>query len=170
MKKSIFYWLPVILGLAIVMGCAQPRPKLPSWEFAREAIHVRADAASQLNLHEGKPHTLMVCFYQLKNMTTFPSLTDEMQGRYKLLECEPFDATVASAKRLILQPGDDFTLLLDRQSGARHLAVIAGYYLLEKKRIIRTADFSVNQNTAAIEELNLEITFGAQQIERWEKR
>lgn len=179
MNKPIFRWVLGTLVVAILFSCAQRKPPAPDWAFAKEAIHLRVMADSQLNLHEGKSHTLMVCIYQLRSMTTFPTLTDEMSGRYKLLECEPYDSTVVAVKRLILHPGDNYTLLLDRASGARYLGLVAGYYLLEKRRIIRTVDFpnifrekgwTGQSANASREKLKLDITFGAQQIERLEIR
>ena len=44
---------------------------------------------------------------------------------------------MAVSKRLILQPGEQLDLRLDRAEGARYVAVVAGYYVIEKPRIVR---------------------------------
>ena len=172
MKKGAHLYCMVFILVSIV-SCAHQAPPVPQWNYEREAIHLRINADANLNLHEGKPHTLMICIYQLVRKTAFNSLAEEIDGRYKLLECQPFDATVAGTKQLIIHPGDSLNLLLDRLEGARHLAIVAGYYLLEKKRIIRVVDFPVvtekqgfmgSTATARVDKLNLEVVFGDQQI------
>lgn len=163
----------MVIILFSVISCAHKPPPVPQWQYEPEAVHLRIDADANLNLHEGKPHTLMICIYQLRRKTGFNSLAEEIEGRYKLLECQPFDNTVATTKRLIIHPGDNLNLLMDRLEGARHLAIVAGYYLLQKKRIIRMVDFPVvteehgfmgSKTTSRVGKLNLEITFGDQQI------
>ena len=172
MKKAV-YLSCLMVSLILLSSCAHQVPPLPHWRYAREAIHLKLHADANLNLHEGKPHTLMICVYQLRRKTSFNALTEEIDGRYKLLECQPFDATVTSTKRLIIHPGDNLNLLMDRLEGTRHLAIVAGYYLLQKKRIIRMVDFPVitekhgfmgNKTTARVGKLDLTIIFGDQQI------
>ncbi len=178
MKKAV-YLSSLIVSLVLISSCAHQPPPLPQWRYAREAINLQIHADSNLNLHEGKPHTLMICVYQLRRKTNFNSLADEIDGRYKLLECRPFDTTVADTKRLIIHPGDNLNLLIDRIEGARHLAIVAGYYLLQKKRIIRMVDFPViteqhgfmgSKTTTRVGKLNLSINFGDQQIKGIEKK
>lgn len=178
MKKRISFTCLILL-VFLFYACATQPPPSPNWRGEEEAIHLRVRADSQLNLHEGRPHTLVLCIYQLRSKTTFNYLTDEIDGRYKLLECEIFDASVVNAKRLIIQPGEDMTLLMDRRGGARHLTFVAGYFLLQKRRIIKMVDFPVivekkgfggQKTTARVGKLKLELVLGAQQIDRIEKR
>jgi type VI secretion system VasD/TssJ family lipoprotein len=172
LKKAV-YLSSLMVSLMLLCSCAHQPPPLPQWRYAREAIHLKLHADANLNLHEGKPHTLMICVYQLRRKTSFNALTDELDGRYKLLECQPFDTTVANTKRLIIHPGDNLNLLMDRLEGTRYLAIVAGYYLLQKKRIIRMVDFPVitekqgfmgNKTTTRVGKLNLTVIFGDQQI------
>jgi len=169
----------LLLLAFLFYACAHQPPPTPDWRGEKEAIHLRVKADSQLNLNEGRPHTLLLCIYQLRSKTTFDYLTDEIDGRYKLLECELFDASVVNAKRLLIQPGEDITLLMDRSGGAKHLAFVAGYFLLQKRRIIKGVDFPVivgkkgfggQKTTAKVGKLKLELVLGAQQIDRIEKR
>ncbi len=172
MKKGVYLLSMMILPI-LILSCAHQPPPVPQWRYEREAIHLQIHADAKLNLHAGKAHTLMICIYQLRRKTAFNSLAEEIEGRYKLLECRPFDATVADTKRLIIHPGDNLNLLIDRIEGARHLAIVAGYYLLQKKRIIRVVDFPVitekhgfmgSKTTTRVGKLNLGIIFGDQQI------
>lgn len=171
--KKVVCLSSLVISLILTSSCAHHPPPVPQWRYAREAVHLQIHTDTNLNLHEGKPHTLMICIYQLRRKTGFNSLAEEIDGRYKLLECRPFDATVADTKRLIIHPGDNLNLLMDRFEGARHLAIVAGYYLLQKKRIIRIVDFPVitekhgfmgSKTTTRVGQLNLAIIFGDQQI------
>ncbi len=172
MKKGVYLFCTVTF-LIFAISCAHQPPPVPQWKYEGEAIRLRINADPNLNLHEGKPHTLMICIYQLRRKTSFNSLAEEIEGRYKLLECQPFDTTVANAKRLIINPGDNLNLLMDRLEGVRHLAVVAGYYLLQKKRIIRMVDFPIiihkhgfmrSKTTSRVGILNMGIILGDQQI------
>ena len=60
-----------------------------------------------------------------------------------MLECGLFDAGVATSKRLIVHPGKDVTVTLDRAEGAKYVAAVAGYYVLQKDRMIRMFDIPV---------------------------
>lgn len=172
MKKGA-YILSIIILPVFILACAHQPPPVPKYTYEPEAIRLQIQADANLNLHEGKPHTLMICIYQLKRNTGFNYLSEEIDGRYKLLECQPFDNTVASAKRLIIHPGDGLNLLMDRMEGARHLAIVAGYFLLQKKRMVRVVHFPVvtekqgfmgSTTTSRIGKLNLKAIFGDQQI------
>jgi type VI secretion system VasD/TssJ family lipoprotein len=120
----------------LVTGCAATQ--LPTeWTYAKNAIQIHIKADKKLNRDEGKAHTLMVCIYQLKDPNAFNQLSEDSDGIYKLLDCGLFDAGVATAKRIIVSPGRTMTVTLDRAEGARYVAVVAGYYVLQKDRMIR---------------------------------
>ena len=172
MKKGVYLISFMILS-GILYACAHQPPPVPRYVYEPEAIRLQIQADANLNLHEGKAHTLMICLYQLKRKTGFNYLAEEMDGRYKLLECQPFDNTVSNAKRLIIHPGDNLNLLMDRLEGTRHLAIVAGYYLLQKKRMVRMVDVPVitekegfmgSRTVSRIGKLNLKAIFGDQQI------
>ncbi len=134
-----------VLGIItlLVGACAsQPLPP-PEWSYEKDAIEVHLKADPRLNFDDGVAHTLLVCLYQLKDPNAFNQLSDDTDGVYKLLECELFDAGVATSKRLIMHPGKDVTVTLDRAEGAKYVAVVAGYYILQKERMIRLFDVPV---------------------------
>jgi type VI secretion system VasD/TssJ family lipoprotein len=141
--RRLIVILSFLLSVFLLCSCAPkhlPPPEL-GYEEGGIKIHVKADP--QLNLSEGKPHTLLVCVYQLKDPNTFNQLAGDEDGLYQLLECGLFDAGVAAAKRLIVQPGQDTTFNLDRAQGAKYVAVAAGYYLIERDRIVRLYEIPV---------------------------
>jgi type VI secretion system VasD/TssJ family lipoprotein len=135
MALKIFPALGIIVTL-LVACASQPLPA-PEWIYEKDAIEVYLRADPRLNLDEGVPHTLLVCLYQLKDPNAFNQLLDDPDGIYTLLECGLFDPSAATVKQIIVRPGRDMNLKLDRAAGAKYVAVAAGYYILEKERMAR---------------------------------
>lgn len=135
--------LPVFCATLLIAACAsQPLPP-PEWTYEKDAVQIHIKADPKLNLDDGVAHTLVLCIYQLRDPNTFNQLSDDTEGIYKLLECNLFDGSVATAKRVIVHPGQDTTVRLDRAEGAKYVAVAAGYYELQKRRMIRLYDIPV---------------------------
>ena len=133
----------LVMVSSIIYACAsQPLPA-PEWQYEKEAIKLHLKADPQLNLEEGTPHTLLICVYQLKDPNAFNQLAGDNDGIYKLLECGLFDAAVATTKRLFARPGQDINIVLDRAEGAKYLAIVAGYFTLQKDRMIRLFNIPV---------------------------
>ena len=135
--------LLVLMVSFMLAACAsQPLPA-PEWTYEPEAIKIHIKADPKLNFDDGVPHTLVVCLYQLKDPNAFNQLAEDTDGIYKLLECGLFDSGVATAKRLIINPGQVTDVTLDRAEGAKYVAVVAGYYVLQKDRMTRLYDIPV---------------------------
>jgi type VI secretion system VasD/TssJ family lipoprotein len=115
------------------------------WTFAKDAIRLHLNGDPQLNLYQGRAHTLLVCIYSLKDSKAFTQLADKKDGIPKLLECGRFHPSVTQAKRLVIQPGKDVVESLDRPEGARYVGVAAGYYDLRKERAVRFFPIPVTQ-------------------------
>jgi predicted component of type VI protein secretion system len=116
---------------------------------------------------------LLVCVYQLKDPNAFNQLAEDNDGLYKLLECELFDSSVATSKKLIARPGQDKNFVFDRAEGAKYVAVAAGYYVLHKDRMIRLFNIPVitekkgffrRKKIQKPGPLNIELTLGPRQI------
>jgi len=139
-----FVWrfLLSLLLIASIFACASTLPP-PQWTFEREAIKLHIDADAQLNLKNENSHTLLLCVYQLRDPIAFDRLAADTAGLYKLLECELFDGSVATSNRLFVHPGQNQNHLFDRAAGVKHIAVVAGYYTIEKERIVRLFDIPV---------------------------
>jgi len=136
--KSCLVRVCLLLLILVACACAsQPVAPPSEWRYEKGSIHLDLKAADQLNLYEGMPHTLLVCVYQLTDPNAFNQLSENKDGLYKLLECSRFDPTVASAKRLIVHPGQDMVVTLDRGEGAQYVGLVAGYYRLEREATVR---------------------------------
>ena len=141
--KKIIIILNCLLLVIVIWSCAAKQLPPPESAYEEGAIKVHVKADPKLNLSDGKAHTLLVCVYQLRDPNALNQLSGDEDGLYRLLECGLFDASVAGAKRLIVQPGQDIIFSLDRAEGARYVAVAAGYYLLEKERMVRLYEIPV---------------------------
>lgn len=172
-KYTIHAVLTVLLALMLCSCASSPLPP-PDWEYAKGAINLQLKSDAELNFREGTAHTLVVCVYQLKDPNAFNQLAGYTDGLYKLLECSLFDDSVAVSKRIIVYPGQDVTLQLDRAEGAKYVAIVAGYYLIQKERIVRLYKVPIIQkrksmtSLAKITEpgpLSINLVLGSQQIQ-----
>ncbi len=127
----------------MLSACSTKTLPPAKWIYEKDAIELTLQGDFMLNLDQGKAHTLYLCIYQLTDPNVFNQFSEDRTGLYKLLDCQLFDASVAASKRLILHPGEKRTLLLDRAEEARYLAVVAGYYGIEKSRITRLVEIPV---------------------------
>jgi type VI secretion system VasD/TssJ family lipoprotein len=155
-------------------SCAAQQLPPPESEYEKEAIKINVKADPQLNLSDGKPHTLLVCVYQLNDPNSFNQLAGDQEGLYRLLECSLFDGSAEGAKRLIVQPGQNTTFNLDRSQGARYVAVAAGYYLIERERVVRLYEIPVIIETKGLirrskrkklDNLVIDLKLGSKQIQ-----
>lgn len=154
--KQTFCAILMIIFIISLSGCSSTS-KRP--EFRREAIRLTLTADPMLNLYEESPHTLLVCIYELLDPNAFNHLMDQVDGLTKLMECNRFDASVAYAKRVVLQPASEVREILDRAEGARYLAISAGYYHVQKDRPFalyklasRTTKINVNLGPQGIQD------------------
>jgi type VI secretion system VasD/TssJ family lipoprotein len=171
MASNIFPVLGFIVSLLV--ACASQPLQPPQWAYEKDAIGVHLKADPNLNLDEGVPHTLLVCLYQLKDPNAFNQLLDDSEGIYTLLECGLFDPAAATVKRIIVRPGKDMNLKIDRAAGAKYVAAVAGYYILEKERMTRLYEIPVivekkgffkRTKTSKPDRLEISIELGPSQI------
>lgn len=107
------------------------------YEYEKDAISLHLKGDPNLNLFEKRPHTLLVCVYQLRDPNALNQVLQDAEDVSKLLECGRFDPSIVSTKKFILQPGKEITEALDRAEGARYIGIVAGYYNLDKQRASR---------------------------------
>ena len=176
MRKSLILFVSAFFMLTL-FSCAKKALPPPQWAYEKDAIKIQVKADPLLNLDNGKAHTLFVCVYQLKDPNGFNQLSGDQSGLYKLLECRLFDAGVATSKRLIVNPGEQTTLMMDRAENAKYLAVIAGYYGIVRDRITRLIEIPViveekgffsKERTQKPGFLDITLFLGPEQIEKIE--
>lgn len=133
--RSLF----VVSLLFLLCSCA-----MNQWSYEKEAIRIRTKSDPQLNLYQGRPHTLLLCVHQMKDPNSFKQALRDPSGMQKLLECTPFDPSVTSSNPVIVEPGQEATQWIDRSEGARFVGVVAGYYNMKKKRAVRVFEIPLN--------------------------
>lgn len=135
---SVLFFIP----LSMLPGCLFMSS--PQWEHEKDAINIQFKGDPLLNMYQGKPHSLIVCVYHLKDLNGFKQLTDERGGLSRLLECGRFDPGVTYVKRLVVQPNQEFKESMDRTEGAKYVGIVAGYYALHKVHSVRTYEIPVS--------------------------
>ena len=172
MKYTVHFSL-ILITFFFLNACGPIQPS--KWAYEKSALSLHIVSDRQLNLYNGKPHALHLCVYQLKEPNAFNQLNGDEDGIYKLLECGLFDESVATSKRLIIQPGKDLTFTLDRADGAKYIGLVAGYNILDGKRITRLYDIPViikkkgfikRTRYYSPVRLDIEITLDPQQIKK----
>lgn len=172
--KTMIRVVVVFLSILFICSCAAQKPPPPEWLPGPEEITLQLRNDGQLNMVDGTPHTLLLCVYQLKNTNTINQLSEDLEGLRNLLECDLFDGSVASSRKLIAYPGQNQTFVLDRAEGAKYVAIVAGYYLLKKERVVRIFDiptfiekkgFIKRTLTTKAAPLDLIINLGSMQIQ-----
>ncbi len=132
----------VVLVVALV-GCSPPPGQTPDWSFARNAVGVRFNADSSLNLYDRQPHALRVVVYQLSTPDVFNELGKTEQGLQTLLACTTFDASVMGRDRLTVMPGQKDMVYFDRSEKAQWIGIAAGYYGLDPGNVHRLIEIPV---------------------------
>lgn len=166
----ICYLCLLFFGCSSAPRTATPIP--PPWSYEKNAIDLHIKADPRLNLYNKTPHTLLLCIYHLRDPSSFKQLQDERDGLQKLLECGRFDSSVAYAKAIVVQPGQEIRESLDRPEGVKFLNVAAGYYNMHKDRITRSFPLSlaaVKQGEALVQttqKLSVDLYLGPREIQQ----
>jgi type VI secretion system VasD/TssJ family lipoprotein len=137
-----------------------------TYQYEKDAISLHLKGDPKLNLFEKRPHTLLVCVYQLRDPNALNQVLQDAEDVTKLLECGRFDPSIVNAKKFILQPGKEITEALDRAEGARYIGIVAGYYNLDKQRASRIIPVPVSGmfgKKAA--RMNLDVFLGPDEIQ-----
>jgi len=169
-------WLKFLAAAALLAafaGCAKKTVPVPTWSYQPDAIRFIYQADPQLNLYEGKRHTLLLALYQLSDTGAFTSLAKDPDGLAKLLQVERFDPSVVSMERYILQPGELRTIEIYRAENAKWVGLAAGYYgmspehstrLFEIPILITHSGFLKRNSKATVENLQIQLYFGPTEI------
>lgn len=163
-----------ILLIPFLCSCAST-PDTVTWNYEKDAIELHLAVDKQLNFKDKKAHALVVCVYQLMSPNAFEQLAGSRDGLYRLLECQVFDpASVAVSTQVVASPGKDMHVKLDRAEGARYVALVAGYYTLEKGKITRLyripeiserGGFMWTKKTMRPGPLSIDLTLGSRQLQ-----
>lgn len=96
------------------------------WSFAPGAVVLEVGADPDLNLYDGRPHTLVLGVGQGADPNGFLTLLAEPGALPKLLQTGKAPGML-SFERVVVAPGRHAVVTLDRAEGARFIGVIAFY-------------------------------------------
>jgi type VI secretion system VasD/TssJ family lipoprotein len=137
-KATSVFILLCAACLWLVCSCAGGKkpdpaadPSIP-WGFGEKEVEISYQADKNLNQYDGKPHTILLCVYQMSDPNIFNGLIKSTDGLQKLLQCSRFDPTVVGFRQVIVQPGETKQVQLDRAAGAKWVGIAAGYYNLSQ--------------------------------------
>jgi len=116
-------------------------PQAVKWTYMPRGLTLDYTADAELNSYEGFSHNLLLCIFQLSEVSAFEELAANEGGIRKLLACDRFDKSVVHFERRFISPGSKATLTLDRAEGAQFVGVAAGYYDLQPGLVTRTGQF-----------------------------
>jgi type VI secretion system VasD/TssJ family lipoprotein len=135
----------------------------PSVQYKKGGLTLNIAADPQLNRYKNSPHTLLLCFYQLKDPNAFNQLADDPNSLSKLMECNKFDASVTYTKRIVVQPGQTLSEQRDFAEGTRFFGLAAGYYSQGTEKTTHLAPFTTSLTTSTI---SVNIELGPNEISR----
>ena len=167
--------LVCFLFAPFIFSCASAPVEPVKWGYEKDAIELHFKADKQLNYKDKKAHALVICVYQLISPNAFNQLSGSRNGLYSLLECSVFDpAGVAVSKQIVVNPGKDMDMKLDRAEGAKYVALVAGYYTIDKDKITRLyqipdvterSGFLWLNKTTRPDKLEISLILGSKQIQ-----
>jgi len=135
----------------------------PPVQYKKGGLTLNITADPQLNRYKSSPHTLLMCFYQLRDPNAFNQLADDPNSLGKLMECSKFDASVTYTKRFIIQPGQTFSEQRDLAEGTRFFGLAAGYYSQGTEKTTHLAPLATSMIDSSI---NMNIELGPNEITR----
>lgn len=171
-----------LLGMASCKSAPEPQklewPYGVTFSYKENAIKLHIDADRELNRFRGDANSLHLCMYQLRNPNEFNRLSNNEDGLYQLLDvnCGFSDGSVADATPITVQPGERETYIYNRAEEARYVGFVAGYYNLEKERIVRlervpvvliqkkTGMFSKKVEVPVVPDMLINLKLGPEQI------
>jgi type VI secretion system VasD/TssJ family lipoprotein len=147
-KISFVLIFLIIITSSFLSSCAtskKPDSADPGlvWGYGPKSITISYQASKDLNVYDGKPHTILLCLFQLSEPNVFNELSKSNDGLRKLLECSRFDKSVAGFTRIIVQPGVSKTLQLDREENAKWVGLVAGYFNLNSDQITKLLEIPI---------------------------
>ena len=137
--KKIVLLIAVVFVTAALASCglfkSSGRPAGAPYIKGGVNFHLRGDRS--LNLYQRSPHALVLCAYQLREVSAFNQMTEDGDGLARLMECGRFDSSVTYAKKLIVQPGQDMYEAMEKTDDSKYVALIAGFYNFQKRNAIK---------------------------------
>ena len=172
-KKSLII---LIFFSSTLFFCSQKPDPTPTWNYEPEGILINYKADKLLNEFNGEPHTVVLLVFQLTSIDAFNSQVKNEENLKKILQIENFDPSVVSIDKIIVQPGENNSLVLNRAENAKWVGIVAGYYELIPGFVNQAfkISYSIDENgrflkkkkEATIEKLSINLILGTRAIKK----
>jgi type VI secretion system VasD/TssJ family lipoprotein len=132
----------VALTSPLLQGCAaansamggnttkQARAEV-EWSAGKEGVLIEITSATDLNLYQNLPHTLLLTVFQMTDAAAFQKLVADPQQLSRALGSGQAGAGFVQLNRYVVSPGRRTLLALDRVQQSRYVGLVAGYYQLD---------------------------------------
>lgn len=117
------------------------------WQQEPGAIRVILDAADDSNLIDGMGHVTSICIMQMPDADKVKAMGSDEAGIRALLACKPAPPDIISAHHLFVQPGEYRVFPMDRDAGAKHIAVAAGFNMLSPETCLATVPIPIHEGS-----------------------
>lgn len=111
-----------------------------AWTYEQDAVAVRIFADEQLNTSRGSAHTVAVHVLQTRKPGRLLRRLEYPADAYRLLALGAEDPDVLALDRLIIGPGREALLRVDRAEQARHLLLVVGYAEYSRGGAVRSIE------------------------------
>lgn len=175
---------PCLVALALLQACAaansamggntakQARAEV-SWDAGKDGVLLEITTASDLNVYQNRPHTLLLTVFQMADAAAFHKLVADPQQLSRALESGQGGPGFVTVTRYVVAPGRRTLLALDRAQQGRYVGIVAGYYQLDAEGTARLFEVPLavsskgwisNTYTAEPAQLAIALQLGAQGI------
>jgi len=140
-----------LITAALLASCAAaPKSEAPDapLPFKKDGIRLDVKAGPDLNTYNEQSHTLVMVVFQLEDPNKFNQLLQDPNGVAKLFDPAGFEGGALGRKQLVVQPGEESKVYLDRAKGARYLGLVAGYYRTDSKTSGRLLPLKILRSTS----------------------
>lgn len=121
-----------------------------SWPYAKEGVLIELFSSSDLNLHAGRPHTLVLAIVQLEDDKAFPKLLANNAALEGLLYSGKLAAGVLHVDRFVINPGELHVVPIDRVQDTKFVGLVAGYYEFNAAQAARLFRIPLNIQSSGL--------------------
>lgn len=119
----------------------QEKPNAPAdqWLYEKRSLALRISASDNLNPYLGQPHTVSMKVFQLSDPAIISELRESPYGLADLMaqRGSELSDSILREDRIDIAPGETKSLILDREQGAKYIAVVTGFFEMNGKRAVR---------------------------------
>ncbi|WP_234985183.1 type VI secretion lipoprotein TssJ [Oceanospirillum multiglobuliferum] len=120
-------------------GRETPHAPAAQWVYEPKSIVVRLQSDELLNSYLGQPHTIMIKVLQLTDVAAISEFKGSAFGLSDLMseKATTLSPSILKETRITIGPDQAVSTLIDREQGARYIALVAGYFDSDAKNSVR---------------------------------